>query len=63
MLELPDTGLYRKSTEPMPGNEQAFPADVLVYLGKPSNGGVKFLRGRAGANGGESAEDGGKGEG
>jgi hypothetical protein len=42
MLELPDPGLYR-TTEPMPGNEQAFPADVLVYLGKPSNGGVKFV--------------------
>ena len=42
MLELPDPGLYR-TTEPMPGNEQAFPADVLVYLGKPNNGGVKFV--------------------
>ncbi len=42
MLELPDPGLYR-TTEPMPGHEQAFPADVLVYLGKPNNGGVKFV--------------------
>ena len=42
MLELPDPGLYR-TTEPMPGNESAFPADVLVYLGKPNNGGVKFV--------------------
>jgi hypothetical protein len=27
----------------MPGNESAFPAGVLVYIGQPSNGGVKFV--------------------
>jgi hypothetical protein len=42
MLELPDPGLYR-TTEPMPGHEQEFPSNVLVYLGKPSNGAVKFV--------------------
>lgn len=42
MLELPDPGLYR-TTQAMPGHEQDFPAGVLVYLGQPSNGGVKFV--------------------
>jgi hypothetical protein len=42
MLELPDTGLYRTTTA-MPGQEDAFPAGVLVYVGQPQNGGVKFL--------------------
>jgi hypothetical protein len=42
MLDLPDPGLYR-TTEPMPGNETAFPAGVLVYVGQPRNGGVKFV--------------------
>jgi hypothetical protein len=42
MLDLPDPGLYR-TTEPMPGNEAAFPAGVLVYVGQPRNGGVKFV--------------------
>lgn len=42
MLDLPDPGLYR-TTEPMPGNEAAFPAGVLVYIGQPRNGGVKFV--------------------
>lgn len=42
MLDLPDPGLYR-TTQPMPGNEEAFPADVLVYVGQPQNGGVKFV--------------------
>ncbi len=27
----------------MPGHEDAFPAGALVYLGQPSNGGVKFV--------------------
>ena len=27
----------------MPGHEDAFPAGVLVYVGQPSNGGVKFV--------------------
>jgi len=42
MLDLPDPGLYR-TTQPMPGQEEAFPADALVYLGQPNNGGVKFI--------------------
>jgi hypothetical protein len=42
MLDLPDPGLYR-TTEPMPGNEAAFPAGVIVYIGQPRNGGVKFI--------------------
>jgi hypothetical protein len=42
MLDLPDPGLYR-TTEPYPGNEAAFPAGVLVYVGQPANGGVKFI--------------------
>ena len=42
MLDLPDAGLYR-TTQPMPGHEDAFPAGVLVYVGQPSNGGVKFV--------------------
>ena len=42
MLELPDPGLYR-TTQPYPGHEQDFPASVLVYVGQPQNGGVKFV--------------------
>lgn len=42
MLDLPDPGLYR-TTEPYPGHEAEFPVGVLVYLGQPSNGGVKFV--------------------
>lgn len=42
MLDLPDPGLYR-TTQALPGNEEAFPAGVLVYLGQPDNGGVKFI--------------------
>ncbi|MBK7581764.1 MAG: hypothetical protein IPI67_16340 [Myxococcales bacterium] len=42
MLDLPDPGLYR-TTQPFPGHEDAFPAGVLVYLGQPQNGGVKFV--------------------
>jgi len=42
MLDLPETGLYR-TTQPMPGHEEAIPAGVLVYLGQPSNGGTKFV--------------------
>jgi hypothetical protein len=42
MLDLPDPGLYR-TTQPMPGQEAAFPSGVLVYLGQPKNGGVKFI--------------------
>ncbi len=42
MLDLPDPGLYR-TTQALPGHEATFPAGVLVYLGQPSNGGVKFV--------------------
>jgi hypothetical protein len=42
MLDLPDPGLYR-TTQPLPGHEDAFPANVLVYVGQPANGGVKFV--------------------
>ncbi|HEY3237164.1 MAG TPA: hypothetical protein VGJ84_20765 [Polyangiaceae bacterium] len=42
MLELPDPGLYR-TTQPLPGHEEAFPSGVLVYVGQPSNGGVNFV--------------------
>ena len=42
MLDLPDPGLYR-TTQPLPGNEASFPAGVLVYVGQPANGGVKFV--------------------
>jgi len=42
MLDLPDPGLYR-TTQPLPGHEETFPAGVLVYLGQPQNGGVKFV--------------------
>ncbi len=42
MLDLPDPGLFR-TTQPMPGHEEAFPAGVLVYVGQPQNGGVKFV--------------------
>jgi len=42
MLDLPDPGLYR-TTEPYPGHEADFPANVLVYVGQPANGGVKFV--------------------
>lgn len=42
MLDLPDPGLYR-TTQPMPGHEDEFPADVLVYVGQSQNGGGKFV--------------------
>src|SRR5688572_2810585 len=48
MIDLPDPGLYR-TTQAFPGHEDAFPAGVLVYLGQPQNGGVKFVV-RPGAN-------------
>ncbi len=40
MLDLPENGLYRTTTA-MPGNEDAFPAEVLVYIGEKS--GQKFV--------------------
>ena len=42
MLDLPDPGLYRTTTA-MPGHEDAFPADALVYVGQQNNGGAKFV--------------------
>ena len=42
MIDLPDNGLYR-TTQPMPGNEETFPADALVYVGQSQNGGGKFV--------------------
>jgi hypothetical protein len=42
MIDLPDPGLYR-TTQPLPGHEDQFPAGVLVYLGQPQNGGSKFV--------------------
>src|SRR5262245_58967124 len=42
MVDLPDPGLYR-TTQPMPGHEEEFPAGVLVYLGQSQNGAGKFV--------------------
>jgi hypothetical protein len=48
VFELPEPGLYR-TTEPCPGHEDTFPADVLVYVGPSTNGGGTFIV-RPGAN-------------
>lgn len=40
MLDLPANGLYRTTTA-MPGQEDTFPANVLVYVGE--NAGQKFV--------------------
>lgn len=40
MLDLPENGLYRTTTA-MPGHEDAFPADILVYVGEKN--GQKFV--------------------
>jgi hypothetical protein len=42
MLDLPEPGLYR-TTQALPGHEDAIPAGALIYLGQPQNGGVKFV--------------------
>jgi hypothetical protein len=42
MVDLPDPGLYR-TTQPMPGHEEEFPAGVLVYVGQSQNGGGTFV--------------------
>jgi hypothetical protein len=42
MIDLPEPGLYR-TTQPLPGHEEEFPAGVLVYIGMPQNGGSKFV--------------------
>jgi hypothetical protein len=41
-MKMPDPGLYR-TTEPYPGHEEEFPADVLVYVGPPKDGGLAFV--------------------
>ena len=49
MINLPDPGLYR-TTKAYPGNEDAIPAGVLVYVGDPPNNeGLRFVV-RPGAN-------------
>jgi hypothetical protein len=40
MLDLPESGLYR-TTAPMPGQEEAFPSGVLVFIGDKS--GSRFV--------------------
>ncbi|HVJ16059.1 MAG TPA: hypothetical protein VM686_11540 [Polyangiaceae bacterium] len=42
MLDLPDIGLYR-TTQALPGHEEAIPAGSLVYVGQLANGGTKFV--------------------
>lgn len=42
MIDLPDNGLYR-TTQPMPGHEEAIPSDALVYVGQPENGDDRFV--------------------
>lgn len=42
MLELPDPGLYR-TTQPYPGDEKQFPANVLIFVGQAANGGGTFI--------------------
>jgi len=42
MLDLPENGLYR-TTQPMTGHEETFPAGVLVFIGELPNGGGKFV--------------------
>ena len=49
MIDLPEPGLYR-TTQAMPGHEQAFPAGVLVYVGENANGGAGRFVVRPGAN-------------
>ncbi|HEY5956838.1 MAG TPA: hypothetical protein VIV60_09810 [Polyangiaceae bacterium] len=48
MFELPDPGLYRTTTA-MPGHEEQFPANALVFVGQAANGGGIFVV-RPGAN-------------
>jgi hypothetical protein len=47
-MKLPDPGLYR-TTKAYPGHEETIPADTLVYVGVPTNGGLPFVV-RPGAN-------------
>ncbi len=42
MVDLPEPGLYR-TTQPMPGHEDEFPAGALVYVGQSQNGGGTFV--------------------
>jgi hypothetical protein len=42
MLELPAAGLYR-TTQALPGHEDAFPSGVLVFVGQSDNGAGRFV--------------------
>lgn len=42
MLDLPEPGLYR-TTEALPGNADAFPAGVLVFVGQTAGSGAQFV--------------------
>ncbi len=48
MLEMPEPGLYR-TTQAYPGNEDAYPVGVLVFVGQTANNGGTFVV-RPGAN-------------
>ena len=41
-MKMPDPGLYR-TTEPYPGHEEDIPANVLVFVGPPKEGGLPFV--------------------
>jgi hypothetical protein len=43
MIKLPEPGLYR-TTKPYPGNEDAIPAGVLVYVGNKEDGSTFVVR-------------------
>ncbi len=45
MLELPEPGLYR-TTQPYPGFENQFPADVLIFVGRAQDGSTFVVRPR-----------------
>jgi hypothetical protein len=42
MLKMPDPGLYR-TTKAYPGHAEDIPADVLVFVGVQTNGGLPFV--------------------
>ncbi len=48
MIDMPEPGLYR-TTLAYPGKEDEIPANALVYVGNPPNGGLTFVV-RPGAN-------------
>ena len=41
-MKMPDPGLYR-TTQPYPAKEDEIPANALVYIGVPANGGLPFV--------------------